>query len=217
MTWIGATVTAFFRPSPDAVKAVERQRQRGIGATRPSRRELPRMRAEGHLAVLDPAMLQVLAHIDRPSLAIIEPAPGLDGGPFAHAYASLMREQEREFENWLAAEPEAKADLVDAIRDRPQDFTPDVMAAMIEPFERRVRREMRRAQRLRRSSRRHPLRDPLRRRGQDWPFDLRRRHAEVAEDLILFLRAARADPEGRGGPTFDDAENLERYLLTAVA
>lgn len=169
--------------------------------------------------MLDSAMFQVLAHINRPSLAIIEPASGLDGGPFAHAYASLMREQEREFENWLAAEPKARADLVNAIRDRPQDFTPDVMAAMIEPFERRVRREMRRTQRLRRSSQRHPLRDPLQRRVQDWLFDLQRRHAEVAENLILFLRAAKAeaDPESRGGPTFDNAEDLERYLLTAVA
>ncbi|MDN3627421.1 hypothetical protein [Methylobacterium isbiliense] len=40
-----------------------------------------------------------------------------------------------------------------------------------------------------------------------------------AQELDLFLRAVRAemDPESRGGPTFDNPDDLEAYLLSAMA
>ena len=151
--------------------------------------------------------------------AIIEPAPGLDGGPIGYAYSHLMAEKDREFEAWLAKGPAMRAMLQRAVQEKADGFTADMFTAFIEPFERRMYREAQITGRLKRAAERHPLKDPLQHRVQAWLFESQRRHFEAAKDLALFLRAMRAeiDPSAHGGPTFDNPKDLEHYLLSDVA
>ena len=167
----------------------------------------------------DPALLHVLQQINYQPPAIIEPAAGLDGGPISYAYDFMMAEKDREFEAWLAKGPAMRATLYDAIKTRPEGFTVDMVSAVVEPFRKKVTREARITARLWESERRHPTTDPLQRRVVTWLYDRQRRHYEAAEDLIHFLCAMRAeiDPESRTGPTFDDPDELERYLLVNAA
>ena len=167
----------------------------------------------------DPALLHVLQQINYQPPAIIEPAAGLDGGPFSYAYDLMMAEKNREFEAWLAKGPAMRAMLYEAIRARPEGFTVDMFSAVLEPFRKKVTREARVTARLWEAERRHPTKDPLQRRVVLWLYEQQRRHYEAAEDLIHFLCAMRAevDPESRTGPTFDDPDELERYLLADVA
>ncbi len=182
------------------------------------------MAAKGN-AMADAALLDLLHHLTWQPPAILGPAPVAMGpGAAQEAYDRFLAENEDAAAAWHEDGLRLRASLWQMART--EVARPDLQAltAMIDGYERHLRSEARRIRRLERwgakdAADASPGDRDLVRRNNARLMAIADTYYRGAQDFALFLRAVRAehDPEARGGPTFDDPDALEAYLLSAVA
>lgn len=168
-------------------------------------------------AMPDPALLALVQHFANPPPAIVQPAFIADAEPFLSAYEAIANEQDRDFDIWMRREAEVRETARLAVATNPREFTPQLFTDLIEPLERHMRQQQKITARLERRTATGASERLTRLRERT--LARQRQQYGAAADLVLFLRAMRAeiDPESRGGPSFDDPDEIERYLLSAVA
>lgn len=165
----------------------------------------------------DPALLALLQHFAGAPPAIVQPAEIVDAEPFLSAFEVMAVDQDREFQTWLRIAEDMRERMRLAIAVHPQDFPAFMFDDLIARFVRFMDWERKAAARRERSWRGRPASDRLRR-LQDRTACRSRGRFAAADDLILFLKAMQAETavDSRGGPTFEDPEQLERYILGAI-
>ena len=165
----------------------------------------------------DPVLLALVQHFANPPPALMQPGLIADAEPFLSAFEAIADEQDRDFDRWLAREDQVREKARIAVETNPHQFSAETFTDLIEPFERQMLQQGKITARLERRGPSKGASDRMKR-LQERTLARQRRQYEAAADLVLFLRAMRAevDPESRGGPSFDDPDEIERYLLSIV-
>lgn len=166
----------------------------------------------------DAALLALLQHFAGAPPAIVQPAEIVDAEPFLSAFEAMADDQDREFQTWLQTAEHVREGMRLAIAANPRDFPRIMFDDLISRFEHFMAWERRATARRERLWHDHPASTRLRR-LQDRMVSRSCGRFAATDDLVLFLKAMRAETaaDSRGGPTFDDPEQLERYILGATA
>lgn len=173
----------------------------------------------------DAALLDLMHHLTWQPPALMGPAPAvMEGGASEKAYEAFLDKNEEEAKYWKEHGVELRNKLWGDITSGAEGLSFEAISGMIVSFERGLRREAQVLRRLKRDVERD-----LKEASPQDVGTVRRLNGKLlaiaedfhseGKDFALFLRALRAeiDPEARGGPTFDNPDALEAYLLSAVA
>lgn len=166
----------------------------------------------------DPALLALMQHFASPPPAIVQPSEIVDAEPFLSALEAAADDQDGELSRWLRRSELVCERMRSSVAANPGGFALDMFDDLISRLERFSEWEAKNAAKRDRLWRRRPASDRLRA-LQDRMAIRGRRRLEAVDDLVLFLRAMRAeaDPGSRGGPTFEDPDALARHILSAIA
>jgi hypothetical protein len=173
----------------------------------------------------DAALLDLLKHLNWHPPALISHAPMAAGGKaLERAFETTLDQTEREMARWTERGLRLRDEIWKSLSDEDSDLTPESVDGLIGMVERQVRAEARAFERMKRLALRDERSVPLseleaHRRLNARALALAGEFYRHSQDFLLFLRAVRAeiDPDARGGPSFDNAADLEAYLLTGTA
>ncbi|WP_157080694.1 hypothetical protein [Methylobacterium variabile] len=173
----------------------------------------------------DAALLDLIHHLTWQPPALMAPAPANMGGSAAvKAYEAFLTKNEADAAEWKRKGIAVREALWKSIVSGDEGLTIDDLSEIIARYEKNLRREARIVERLKRSASRELKEATTKDRALVGRLNGRllalvEDYYNDSQDLALFLRAARAEinPEARGGPNFDNPDDLEAYLLSAVA
>lgn len=171
----------------------------------------------------DPALLELIQHLAWQPPAIVRPAVTESASGMTRAFEQFVVMNEREVDAWAARGLALRKIFWDRAVAGEAGFSLETLGRMVATFEDALRAEAREIRRIRRDARRDERDMTAKEKREAKPLNdrlvvLASRFFDDGLDFALFLRALRAemDPESRGGPSFEDADELERFLLSAV-
>jgi hypothetical protein len=173
----------------------------------------------------DPTLLEVMNHLSWRPPALVRDVGNASLDVERAAYEGYLRDTEREIKKWAAHGLELREELWRrGLEAADREAYAKVLSEMIELYEDGIRREAREIERLRKRINRDTRAEPpatraVAKKMNDKLMTLAESFFREGQEFALFLRAARAefDPKSRGGETFENPVDLERYLKSAVA
>ncbi|MCJ2140064.1 hypothetical protein [Methylobacterium sp. E-066] len=173
----------------------------------------------------DAALLDLMHHLTWQPPAIVGAPPVAAGSSaFEQSYDAFIDQSERELTGWIERGHALRTLLWRAAHEEQPWFTFRDANMLVDLYEKNIRSELRDVEKINKQIHRarkgmSPADQIAYSKRQRRLTDIGQRFLANGKEFALFLRALRAelDPETRGGPTFDNADDLEAYLLGAVA
>ncbi|KAA2241125.1 hypothetical protein [Salinarimonas soli] len=175
--------------------------------------------------IADPTLIELMKHLAWTPPAIVREAGDMNFASEAASYERQIAESEKELQIWIDTGRRIRESLWNmGFESSDRASTVEFLTSLIDTFEKGRKAEFRLLERLQKRMRRvektfPPALRPRVKAQHDRMFSIGRRFYEEGLDYAAFLRAARAefDPASRSGPTFDNPDDLERYLTQAIA
>lgn len=173
----------------------------------------------------DVALLELMHHLTWQPPAIVGAPPAAAGSSaFEQEYDAFLDQNERELAGWIERGQAIRTLLWRAAHEEQSWFTLRDANTILELYEKNIKNEVRAVEKVKKQIERErkrlsPADQVAFNRKQGRIADLGQRFLESGKEFALFLRTLRAelDPDTRGGPTFENPDDLEAYLLGAVA